>query len=131
MKNKSILAWAALFGMTGVILGALGAHALEARLEPNSLESFNTAVRYQVWHAIALFVLATSSFILKYQKAIAILWILGVFLFSGSILLLSTSELLNINFRFLGPVTPIGGLSFILGWFLIFLSALQKDVTKP
>lgn len=130
MSNRSFIAWAAFFGMTGVILGALGAHALEAKLEPDSLDSFKTAVRYQVWHALALFALGTVTLPLKFQKAIGILWILGVILFSGSIFLLSTSALLSVSFTFLGPVTPIGGLLMITGWFLLLLSAFRKGYTK-
>lgn len=126
MKAKNIIAWAAAFGAITVILGALGAHPLKAKLEPDSLKSFETAVRYQAWHSLALLVLGLSSFQLKNLKAIVVCWIIGIFLFSGSIYLLSTSTLIGISFRFLGPVTPIGGLFFIAGWCLLFASAIRS-----
>ncbi len=127
MKAKNIIAWAAAFGAIAVILGAMGAHALKARLEPDSLKSFETAVRYQAWHAIALLTLGLSSYPLKYLKTIVACWITGIFLFSGSIYLLSTSSIWGVDFSFLGPVTPIGGLFFIAGWVLIFVSAIRSS----
>ena len=130
MKSKNIIAWAAVFGMVAVIFGALGAHALKARLDPESLKSFETAVRYQAWHAIALLAIAASGASLKYLKGIAIFWILGIFLFSGSIYLLSTASLSGLNVRFLGPVTPLGGLLFITGWVLLFISAIRASDLK-
>lgn len=131
MKAKQIIAWAAAFGAIAVVLGALGAHALKARLDADSLKSFETAVRYQAWHAIALLALGAISFNLKFRKAIVICWILGVFLFSGSIYLLSTAAITGIHWPFLGPITPIGGLVFITGWVLLFLSAIRaKDYSR-
>ncbi len=126
MKAKNIIAWAAAFGAIAVILGAMGAHALKAKLEPESLKSFETAVRYQAWHAIALLALGLSSYPLKQLKAIVLCWIIGIFLFSGSIYLLSTSLITGFELRFLGPVTPIGGLFFIAGWCLLFVSAIRS-----
>lgn len=129
IKNRTALAWGAGFGMVAVILGALGAHALKASLEPDQLESFKTAVRYQAWHALALVALGAYGKI-KFGKAVILCWIAGIFLFSGSIYLLSTRELSGINFGFLGPVTPLGGLSLIAGWFLLLLAALSKSSTN-
>lgn len=126
MSKNTVVAWAAAFGFIAVILGALGAHALKAHLEPHSLESFNTGVRYQAWHAIGLLAIGMGNFQLKYMKGTLLCWVIGTFCFSGSIYLLSTSAMSGINWRFLGPVTPLGGLFFIAGWLLIFLSALQK-----
>lgn len=126
MKAKNITAWAAAFGAIAVILGAMGAHALKARLEPETLKSFETAVRYQAWHAIALLILGLSSFPLRHLKAIVVCWIAGVFLFSGSIYLLTTSSLSDFDCSFLGPVTPIGGLFLIAGWSLLLVSAIRS-----
>ncbi len=130
MANKTVIAWAAAFGMLAITLGALGAHALEARLPAESLDSFKTAVRYQAWHALALFALGSSSLLFRYQKWIALLWIAGTILFSGSILILSTIAITGLHMAFLGPVTPVGGLALILGWFLLLLSALSKNTSK-
>jgi uncharacterized membrane protein YgdD (TMEM256/DUF423 family) len=124
--DKSSLAWAAGFAAIAVIFGALGAHALKTHLEPSSLESFKTGVRYQMWHALALCFVALipkDSLNLKWVKR---LWIIGVFLFSGSIFLLSTAPIFDINFSFLGPITPLGGLALISGWILLFIRSLQN-----
>lgn len=124
MNKNTIIAWASAFGFIAVILGALGAHALKAQLEPQSLMSFNTGVRYQAWHAIALLAIAMGSVNLRYIKGIVWCWIIATFCFSGSIYLLSTSAISGIHWSFLGPITPLGGLFFIAGWLLIFLSAI-------
>ncbi|AEV34116.1 DUF423 domain-containing protein [Owenweeksia hongkongensis] len=130
MKKNTIIAWASAFGFVAVILGALGAHALKAQLEPSSLNSFTTGVRYQAWHAIALLAIAMGSFNLRYIKGIVWCWIIGTFCFSGSIYLLSTSSITGIQSSILGPITPLGGLFFIAGWLLIFISAIRpKNLT--
>lgn len=126
MKAKNIIAWAAAFGAIAVILGALGAHALKDVLPTQNITSFETAVRYQAWHALALLAVGLSSFSIKYVKGIALCWIVGIFLFSGSIYLLSTTAISGLNVSFLGPVTPIGGLFFIAGWILLFVSAIRS-----
>lgn len=125
--NRNTLAWAAGFAGFAVILGALGAHALKDLLSASSLESFKTGVRYQMWHALAL---AFSSLIPKETislRWVKILWIMGIFLFSGSIFLLSTGPIFELNFRFLGPVTPLGGLLLISGWIVLLIKSLQKN----
>lgn len=125
MNKKTILIIASLLGITGVILGALGAHALEASLTPDQLESYKTAVRYQMWHALALLFLFVASEHLKLVKITALLWTLGVLLFSGSIYLLSMQDSWGKDFSWLGPVTPLGGLLMITGWVVLLLSAFR------
>jgi uncharacterized membrane protein YgdD (TMEM256/DUF423 family) len=103
---------AAAFGATGVILGAFGAHALEARLDDHALASWRTAVQYQLIHAVALLALALRSAEGGPQIQLpAWLFSLGITLFSGSIYLLVLTTL-----RWPGPLTPLGGLCFIAGW---------------
>lgn len=126
MKNRTAAAWGAAFGLLAVVLGAMGAHALRAELSAGQLESFHTAVRYQAWHALALLALSSYGKI-HYLRGIMSCWIVGIFLFSGSIYLLSTQDLLNVNLSFLGPITPVGGITFIAGWFLLLLSSLKKS----
>ena len=123
--NKSTLSWAAGFAAIAVIFGALGAHALKSNLSPSSLESFNTGVRYQMWHALALAILAIIPEKNLRLKWVQWLWISGVILFSGSIYLLSIAPLINFNFSFLGPITPLGGLALILGWILLLIKSLS------
>lgn len=125
-----MIAWAAAFGFVAVILGALGAHALKAQLAADSLASFITGVRYQAWHAIALLAIGLSHQNLKFQKGILWCWVIGTFCFSGSIYLLSTSAITGLSWRFLGPITPIGGLFFIVGWLLIFISAIRPSTKE-
>ncbi len=120
--NPLILRSAAIFAGLAVILGALGAHALKSVLAPESLASFITAVRYQMWHSLALLALALIAQNIKLSPWIFRLWVLGIILFSGSIYLLTIDELIGVNLSFLGPITPLGGLTLIAGWILLAAS---------
>lgn len=118
--NKKITVAAGIFALIAVVLGAMGAHILEKHLGPESIESFETGVRYQMYHALVLLVLGLSN---KVEgKLIYGFFISGICLFSGSIYLLSTNTILNLgNISFLGPLTPLGGVLLIAGWLtLIF-----------
>lgn len=112
----------ALYGMMSVILGAFGAHAFKKILSVEKLTSFETGVRYQMYAAFFLLIVG---WILKFEtgteKWISWLMILGCFFFSVSIYFLSFQEYWGISLRFLGPVTPIGGMLMILSWFLLIL----------
>lgn len=108
---------AALLGLVGVVLGALGSHALKARLAPEALESFEVGVRYQMLHALLLLAVeALPILIERYKLIIARLVVSGVLTFSGSIYLLSTRAISGLDLSFLGPVTPVGGLLLIAAW---------------
>lgn len=110
---------AALVGVTGVLLGAFGAHGLRGRVDAQQLASWHTAVNYQLFHAVAL--LALALFENATGRALGAspwLFALGVALFSGSIYLLVLTP-----WRWLGPVTPIGGLLLIAGWASLLLIA--------
>lgn len=130
--KKIILVAATIFGLTAVILGALGAHALKSKLGVDQLNSFETGVKYQMYHAIVLLVLG-----LWYKgeenKLFNIAsWglILGTVLFSLSIYLLSTRSITGLEgISFLGPITPLGGLLMIGGWFLLLLMFLRSKLT--
>lgn len=116
MKNI-VLLFGALYGLTSVILGALGAHAFKKLISSEKLLSFETGVRYQMYHALALLILGFSlSFTTGLEKWTGWGIIIGTFLFSVSIYFLSFSEYWNINLKILGPITPIGGVFMILGW---------------
>ncbi len=120
MKHKLILI-AALFGALAVILGALGAHQLKTMLSASSLEAFDKGVRYQMYHALLLLIIAMlyKPSVAKEIKLIAIFIVVGICLFSFSVYLLSTQSITHINFSFLGPITPLGGLSMISAWVLL------------
>lgn len=116
MKNI-VLIFGALYGLTSVILGALGAHAFKKLISSEKLLSFETGVRYQMYHALALLILGFSlSFTTGLERWAGWGIIIGTFLFSVSIYFLSFSEYWNINLKILGPITPIGGVFMILGW---------------
>ncbi len=127
--RKNFLRLAALLAMFAVILGAFGAHALRESLSPESLAVFNTGVRYQFYHALALFGLGILMFYRKTQTMIYAGWCFvgGIVLFSGSLYLLSTREILGFDAPWLGPITPLGGLLFIIGWAMLFTSTYQDN----
>jgi uncharacterized membrane protein YgdD (TMEM256/DUF423 family) len=112
-----------------VLLGAFGAHALKEKFSPDQLEVFETGVRYQFYHAFALIIVALladrfNSSLLNFS---GYLFFFGIVFFSGSLYLLASRNLLGIeNWKFLGPVTPLGGLCFIAGWILVLISVLKK-----
>lgn len=122
--ERRILITGAVLGVTAIILGAFGAHALKKVLNPDQLTSFETGVRYQMYHALFLLFLSNMTWItLKEKSVVFYLAIIGVLLFSGSIYLLSTSLLTGLKSKILGPITPVGGLFLIASW-LYFLYAL-------
>jgi len=116
---------AAISGALAVALGAFGAHSLKAVLDPDQLQTFETGVRYQFYHTLALlFVgLLMNSHPSKALNMAGTSFLVGICCFSGSLYLLATRSLLGIeNLTILGPITPIGGLFFIIGWVFIALS---------
>src|SRR5689334_11932117 len=114
--------YAALAGFTGVGLGAFAAHGLRPRLEPTMLTVFETAVRYQMYHAFALAAAAWGW--ARWQRReftwAGVLLMAGIVLFSGSLYGLAFS-----GPRWLGPVTPVGGLAFLAGWACLAIGALR------
>lgn len=125
--NRKIILVAAILGVIAIILGAFGAHALKEVLNENQLVSFETGVRYQFYHALFLLFLGTTVLLSdKTKKIILILVLVGVLFFSGSIYLLATNDLTSVDFKFLGPITPIGGLLLIGAWVALFLNILKQ-----
>lgn len=115
--QKKIFIAATLLGLLGVVLGAFAAHGLRSVLTDSALESFQTGVRYQMYHAFFLFFIGLNSHLSALQKKyIFSLTLAGILLFSVSIYLLATNALTSIDFTFLGPITPIGGLFLISAW---------------
>lgn len=118
---------AALLGGISIILGAFGAHALKKLIDVNALATFETGVRYQMYHALFLLFLASNKVIQeKTKKVILILTIFGVLFFSGSIYLLATNAITPFDFKVIGIVTPIGGLLLIVAWTLLFVDFLKN-----
>lgn len=124
-----------LLGALAVGLGALGAHFLKSKLDtglmtPDLLNGFDTAVKYQVYHVLAMLMLVIlqQTYQSKFLKLAYRFFFWGIVLFSGSLYVLCTRFLLGAEWlRFLGPVTPIGGLSFVAGWLCLCWLAFQKQ----
>lgn len=120
MQSRFLLP-AALLGMLGVALGAFGAHGLKSMLNDYQLDIYKTAVHYQMWHALQLGLIA----VLPDRKQLC--WagwcsIAGIGLFSGSLYLLAITGV-----RWLGMITPLGGLAFLSAWGLLAYAAYQQQ----
>lgn len=128
MKGKQIIQSAAIFGMLAVGIGAFGAHGLKDVLaETGRAETFETAVKYHFYHSLAIFLIGILAFVKptwgKLSTA-AILMIVGILIFSGSLYFLSLTGI-----TWLGAITPLGGVAFIAAWILVFLAASNKNHT--
>lgn len=129
--KRSFLIWASFFGLTAVINGAMAAHALSSVLGDTLLDSFQTGVRYQMFHAILLLILGFQPYEKFKSKWLLWLIVIGTICFSFSIYLLSTRELIGIEgLKMLGPVTPIGGSLLIIAWFILLVKSF-KSTAKP
>lgn len=127
MKSK-IVTTATILGMIAIILGAFGAHALKKFLAVEQLATFETGVRYQMYHALfLLFIGLYNELTDAVKKTIYYLVLSGVILFSGSIYLLATNDLTAFDFKRIGFVTPIGGLLLIMAWGLLLVTLLNKN----
>lgn len=113
--------------MLAIILGAFGAHALKKVLSLDALATFETGVKYQMYHAIfLLFVGLATEISQKAKKTIYYLVVVGVLFFSGSIYLLATNSLTSFDFKTIGFITPIGGFLLILAWGALLLNYFNK-----
>jgi uncharacterized membrane protein YgdD (TMEM256/DUF423 family) len=131
---KKLLIISGILGILAVILGAFGAHALANKLSESQLNTYQTGIQYHYYHTITLLVVVMASRL--YSKPAwlyrgAVFFILGILFFSGSIYLLACKELLSLQnwTKVIGPITPIGGLFFIMGWATIILHAFQDTTT--
>lgn len=125
--DKKIISTAAILGMIAIILGAFGAHALKKVLSIEALATFETGVKYQMYHALFLMFIGTlNELSQKAKKIIFNLVVFGVLFFSGSIYLLATNSLTSFDFKIIGFITPIGGLLLILAWGVLFFNFVKK-----
>lgn len=125
--EKKILIVAAVFGFLAIILGAFGAHALKKVLTLDQLTSFETGVKYQMYHALFLLFVGTSNMLtLKDKTIVFYLTVVGIFFFSGSIYVLTTSSITGIKSKIIGPITPIGGIFLLSSWGLLIYKLLIK-----
>lgn len=122
MKELALIS-GSIFGILAIILGAFGAHAFKKILSPERLSSFEVGVRYQMYSALSLLIIGFQLPFEQYSERLAVYGILiGTILFSFSIYFLSFSEYWNKNLKFLGPITPLGGLLMIIGWTSLLIS---------
>ncbi|MES2590378.1 MAG: DUF423 domain-containing protein [Bacteroidota bacterium] len=135
--QKRLLVISAFSAAIAVALGAMGAHFLKSKLETGlitetNLQTFDTAVKYQMYHSLAILFAALFFEKIKDKliSAAAYSFMAGIVLFSGSLYFLSTAGLLGLgNVKWLGPITPLGGLFFIAGWMLLGFSGFRNKTT--
>jgi uncharacterized membrane protein YgdD (TMEM256/DUF423 family) len=120
---KKYLITGGIFALLSVLLGAIGSHALENRLSTESLQAFETANRYLMYHALALLVISQTPLVTRPWIFRLFFW--GVLLFCFSIYALSLGSLTPFQWSVLGPVTPMGGGLLILGWALLIMESLK------
>ena len=129
--HKNYLSLAALIGAITVAIGAFGAHGLQRiTSDPAIIQSYQTAVHYQMIHVLAL--LGVGVLFQQFSPALlqwaANLFLAGIFLFSGSIYILTYLKINGMSTKWIGPVTPLGGILFIAGWVFVFLAVQKKKI---
>lgn len=125
--DKKIIKTAAILGFIAIAFGAFGAHSLKKMVGVLELNTFETGVRYQMYHALFLLFVGTTNLISESAKKVIYLTTLsGTLFFSGSLYLLALNNFLPFNFKPFGFVTPIGGLLFLTAWFCLFVNFHKK-----
>lgn len=129
--NRTIFITATIVGMIAIVLGAFAAHGLKSLIPLESQHTFETGVRYQMYHAFFLFIIGNLKILNKKAKrAIFYLVIIGLVFFSGSIYGLATNALTSFDFKSIGFITPIGGLLLIMAWLILLINFLKMDTDK-
>ncbi len=124
--DKNIAATGSFIMALTIAIGAFGAHGLKAMLDTAALSTFEVGVRYQMYHGLAILILGLAPSIPEnLKKKVFLFFIIGILFFSGSIYLLSMNSILPFDATVIGFVTPIGGLLFIIGWFLMAYGILK------
>ena len=127
--NKRLLITGSVLGILGIILGAFAAHGLKQLVDVEALKSFETGVRYQLYHAFLLLILGGTSFVnTKVKRSILYLVIIGLVFFSGSIYGLATNALSGFDFKTIAFITPIGGLLLIIAWLVMLIGIIRNKV---
>jgi uncharacterized membrane protein YgdD (TMEM256/DUF423 family) len=135
MSTKFIF-WGIVLAGLAVLLGAFGAHILspifaEMQPEPNApppMDAFRSAVQFHIFHALALILtgLLYRHKGTRHVKNAGILFLIGIILFCGSLYFITIGHVLHRSFKFVGPITPLGGISFLVGWILLAISFHKK-----
>lgn len=127
--HKGFIKTAAILGALSVAIGAFAAHQLRGNISDSALEIFETAVKYQFYHVFALMSVGIlyKEFPSKLMMWSGRLFIIGIILFSGSLYILTAVKAAGVsNYNWIGAITPLGGLCFILGWIFIFIGCSRK-----
>ena len=125
--NKTILATGLVFGLLAVVFGAFGAHGLKKMLGPEEVNTFETGVKYQMYHALFLIMLSSMTIASEgTKKVVFYLTVIGILFFSFSIYFLATNNLTSFDFRKIGFVTPIGGTLLIAAWGYLLYGILTR-----
>jgi uncharacterized membrane protein YgdD (TMEM256/DUF423 family) len=127
--NRSIVIVALLMLILAIILGAFGAHGLKELVTAERLQTFEVGVKYQFYQGLGLLIIGLNAEKFRFPlKPVWLLLLIGTILFSVSIYFLSIQDVLGMSLKFLGPITPIGGLLMIIGWMILLWKTLkQKD----
>lgn len=132
LYNKKLLFLGALLGFLGVILGAYGAHGLKPILTEENLEIYETAVRFQFFHALFALIVGSFSFLSKKAaNTIYYLLLIGIIFFSGSIYGLSTNDLTDFDFTKIALITPVGGILLMTAWLVLIVNIYKYATLKP
>ena len=122
--KETMLIFGGIFGTLAVIFGAFGAHALKKKFNEDQLKSFETGVKYQMYHALIIIISGVIfPFLNTSQNIMGWCFIIGVMLFSFSIYGLCLSGAYGNKLKILGPITPLGGLLLVVGWILFTIEA--------
>jgi len=123
MTTENSIKIAILFCLSAVILGAFGAHAFREVLSESQINSFQTGVRYQFFHGLAILIISLNmNYFTDRLSSIIKIMSAGIILFSFSIYLLNIQDLIGFSMSYLGPITPIGGLLLITSWIGLFFN---------
>ena len=127
--HKGFIKTAALLGALAVMLGAFAAHGLKQILNVDTLQIFETAVRYQFYHVFALLAVGIlyAAYPGKFMKWAGNLFIAGIIIFSGSLYLLCYVKQNQLPLNWIGAITPFGGAAFIIGWVMLFLAVVKRN----
>lgn len=128
--HKGFLSTGAILGALAVALGAFGAHGLKKIVPPDTVATFETGVRYQYYHVIALLITAVvfEKFPAKWMRWAGYCFITGIVLFSGSLYLITALKAKEtVGLSGIGIITPIGGLFFIAGWLILFMAVVEPE----
>lgn len=119
----------ALLGLFAIVIGAFGAHALKKSFTPDQMASFETGIKYQMYHALTLLMISFNlNLDTALEKYMVYCFVIGTFLFSFSIYALCISASKGKELKFLGPITPIGGLFLVAGWVLLLYFFIKNLV---